>query len=321
MDPSGRCSALRPMEMWQRVNAHLGALQGHRFPPPMPSAVVPLTTDARSDGCVASAGRLRAHVPAAISPSDAAPCSGRNLATTRSKPAEPSLPATSLRSEPALNVVKGWQRAYPYTMTLADIAPQLAEIGREFHGRGWVLGTSGNFSAVVTRNPLRLAITSSGVDKGSLSSSQIVEIDEVGQVVAGSGRPSAESALHLAITRGRRAGAVLHTHSIWSTILSDGVTGNGLALEGYEMLKGLEGVTTHEHREWLPILDNTQDWSAAVLEVEALLGEHPDAHGFLIRRHGLYTWGRDLDQAKRQVEILEFLFEVMGRKRGMTWQP
>jgi methylthioribulose-1-phosphate dehydratase len=86
------------------------------------------------------------------------------------------------------------------------------------------------------------------------------------------------------------------------------------------MLKGLGGVDSHEHREWLPILDNTQDWVAAVPQVEAALEKHQNAHGFLIRRHGLYTWGRDLAEAKRQVEILEFLFEVMERKRGKTWQ-
>ena len=206
-------------------------------------------------------------------------------------------------------------------MSFAELAAQLAEIGRDCYARGWALGTSGNFSAVVNRDPLRLAITTSGVDKGTLSAGEIVEIDAKGKVVAGSGRPSAEASLHLAIARGRGAGAVLHTHSIWSTILSDAATEDGLAVEGYEMLKGLDGVGTHEHREWLPILDNTQDWAAAVPQVEAILTEHPDAHGFLIRRHGLYTWGRDLDEAKRHVEILEFLFEVMGRKRGTTWQP
>jgi len=201
-------------------------------------------------------------------------------------------------------------------MSFAEVAAQLAEIGRHCYARGWVLGTSGNFSAVVNRDPLRLAITTSGADKGTLSVGEIVEIDERGKVVAGSGRPSAEASLHLAIARARRAGAVLHTHSIWSTILSDAATEDGLAIEGYEMLKGLDGVGTHEHREWLPILDNTQDWAAAVPQVEAILTEQPKAHGFLIRRHGLYTWGRDLAEAKRQVEILEFLFEVMGRKRG-----
>jgi methylthioribulose-1-phosphate dehydratase len=206
-------------------------------------------------------------------------------------------------------------------MSFAELAAQLAEIGHQCYARGWALGTSGNFSAVVNRDPLRLAITTSGVDKGTLSVGEIVEIDEHGKVVAGSGPPSAEASLHLAIARARGAGAVLHTHSIWSTILSDAATEDGLAIQGYEMLMGLDGVGTHEHREWLPILDNTQDWATEVPRVEAMLSEHPDAHGFLIRRHGLYTWGRDLAQAQRQMEILEFLFEVMGRKRGMTWQP
>ena len=205
-------------------------------------------------------------------------------------------------------------------MSFDRFAAQLAEIGRQCYARGWLLGTSGNLSAVVSRNPLRLAITASGVDKGSLTPSEIVQIDEDGSVLTGSGRPSAEASLHLAITRARGAGAVLHTHSIWSTILSDGAGEDGLAIEGYEMLKALDGVATHEHREWLPILENTQDWAGAVPRVEAMLTRHPQVHGFLIRRHGLYTWGRDLDQARRQVEALEFLFEVMGRKRGTTWQ-
>jgi methylthioribulose-1-phosphate dehydratase len=205
-------------------------------------------------------------------------------------------------------------------MSFTELAEQLAEIGRQCYARGWVLGTSGNFSAVVSRHPFRLAITTSGVDKGALTPDQIVELDDQGMVVAGSGRPSAEASLHLAIARVRGAGAVLHTHSIWSTILSDAATMDGVAIEGYEMLKALDGVGTHEHREWLPIVDNTQDWAAAVPRIEAMLQEHPSAHGFLIRRHGLYTWGRDLANAKRQMEALEFLFEAMGRKRGTTWQ-
>src|SRR3954468_17724414 len=96
------------------------------------------------------------------------------------------------------------------SMTFAAMADALAEIGRQCYARGWALGTSGNFSAVVSRDPLRLAITTSGVDKGTLSAGQIVEIDEQGKVVAGSGRPSAEVSLHLAIARARGVGAVLH---------------------------------------------------------------------------------------------------------------
>jgi methylthioribulose-1-phosphate dehydratase len=203
--------------------------------------------------------------------------------------------------------------------TFESLAEQLAAVGRHCYERGWALGTSGNFSAVVRRDPLTVAITASGVDKGLLEPSHIVAIDSNGRVLQGSGTASAEATLHLAIVRSRGAGAVLHTHSVWSTILSQATADGSLTIEGYEMLKGLQGVGTHEHHERLPIVENTQHWTAAVPQIETMLRERPEAHGFLIRGHGLYTWGNDLAEAKRHIEILEFLFEVMGRKRGGTW--
>jgi len=190
----------------------------------------------------------------------------------------------------------------------------LAEIGRGFYARGWVLGTSGNFSAVVRRGPLRLAITSTGLDKGGLTPAQFLEIDEAANVIRGDSRPSAEALLHLAIVRGVRAGAVLHTHSVWSTVLSGThARHGGIALEGYEMLKGLAGVQTHKHREWLPILENSQDMVELADRVSRTLEQAPGMHGFLLQEHGLYTWGESLAEAKRHVEILEFLMEVLVR--------
>lgn len=190
----------------------------------------------------------------------------------------------------------------------------LAEAGRAFYGRGWALGTSGNFSAVVSREPLRLAITASGVDKGRLTVRQFLEIDDTRKVLRGSGNPSAEALLHLTLAHLRAAGAVLHTHSVWSTILSEAFAARGgLEIAGHEMLKGLGGVTTHEHREWLPILENSQDIPALARQVEATLRRQPGSHGFLLRAHGLYTWGRDVAEARRHVEILEFLLEVFAR--------
>jgi methylthioribulose-1-phosphate dehydratase len=198
---------------------------------------------------------------------------------------------------------------------VAGVAHDLAEIGRVFYSRGWVLDTSGNFSAVISHEPLRLAITSSSVDKGTLAAEHILEIDGEGSVLKGSGRSSAETLLHLAVVRLRGAGAVLHTHSVWSNILSDAHSSEGgFSIEGYEMLKGLEGITTHEHSEWLPIIENSQDMKALAGKVEATLNEHPQSHGFLLRRHGLYTWGRDIAEAKRHIEIFEFLLEVAGRR-------
>ena len=211
------------------------------------------------------------------------------------------------------------QRRAPHAWSKAfeSAASTMAEVGREFHVRGWVLGTSGNFSAVLHREPLRLAITSTGSDKGHLSVGQILELDETLTVFRGEGRPSAETALHLAIVLRRQAGAVLHTHSVWSTVLSGWhASRGGVAIEGYEMLKGLEGIHTHKHREWLPIVENSQDMHELAQEISQTLEENPSAHGFLLRGHGLYTWGTDLEEAKRHVEIFEFLIETLVRANG-----
>ena len=196
----------------------------------------------------------------------------------------------------------------------ADAETYLARVARECHERGWAQGTSGNFSVVVSREPLVLTITATGLDKGALSAESFVRVDANGGKVEGGREPSAETSLHLLLANARHAGAILHTHSVWSTIASDlhGDTG-GLWIEGYEMLKGLEGVKSHRHREWLPVIENDQDMTRLAGGVEATLAQHPTVHGFLLRRHGLYTWGANLEQAKRHLEILEFLLEVVGR--------
>ena len=197
------------------------------------------------------------------------------------------------------------------------IADELVLTANNLHARGWLLGTSGNLSAVVAPDPLQLAITRSGVDKGELTSADILLIDEHSRpVVAESGKPSDESSLHVAVVKMRGAGAVVHTHSVWSTTLSDlHYSERGFAIEGFEMLKGLSGIKTHLHREWIPIIDNSQDMHALAQTVTKTLEATPETHGIVLHRHGLYTWGRDLKEAKRHAEILEFLFEALGRSR------
>lgn len=200
-------------------------------------------------------------------------------------------------------------------MKFQELSENLSEAGFEFYRRGWVMGTSGNFSAKISDNPLRICITASGNDKGALNETHFLEIDAGGDVLQGFGKPSAETLLHLTIYRMRKqAGSILHTHSVWGTILSDVFYENGaIEIEGYEMLKGLAGVKTHEHREFLPIVENSQDYVALSHVIENVLRENPHAHGVYLRRHGLYTWGKDIAETRRHIEIFEFLFEVLGR--------
>jgi methylthioribulose-1-phosphate dehydratase len=211
------------------------------------------------------------------------------------------------------------------------IAQALAETSQRCYSRGWNMGTSGNFSIVLSHDPLRLAITASGRNKRTLGPADVVTVDERGELVpvarggelgfsslrpagTSAGRPSAETLLHLTIARLRGAGSILHTHSVWSTMLSElHASAGGFAIEGFEMLKGLQGVTTHDHREWVPILENDQDMASLSMQLEEMLAAQPGAHAVLLRRHGLYTWGETLADAERHLEILEFLFETIGR--------
>ena len=206
----------------------------------------------------------------------------------------------------------------------ADIAA-LCATARWCYARGWVPATSGNFSVrPFAESPARILITPSGLDKGTLEPADLIEIDGDGQVVAGNGRPSAETALHLVLYGARpEARAILHVHTVWNTLISGYYAAAGdepghgpasVPLEGYEILKGLSGVSTHAHREQVPLLENTQDYVVLSAQMRAALDRNSGAHGVLLSRHGLYTWGQSVAEARRHLEALEFLFEVEGRR-------
>jgi methylthioribulose-1-phosphate dehydratase len=189
----------------------------------------------------------------------------------------------------------------------------LCATARWCYVRGWVPATSGNFSL---RAGARVFITPTGLDKGTLGSGDLLQIDLEGRPVAGAGKPSAETGLHMVIYRDRpTATAILHVHTIWNTVLSGQFERAGhVPIEGYELLKGLSGVATHKHLEQVPIMENSQDYSELSSELTATLKAYPRAHGVLLSRHGLYTWGESVAEARRHLEALEFLFEVEGRR-------
>jgi methylthioribulose-1-phosphate dehydratase len=194
----------------------------------------------------------------------------------------------------------------------------LRETGAEFYRRGWSLGTSSNYSVIIGHRPLDLIVTASGKDKGRLTEWDFVRVNEEGRsVFPNQPKASAETALHVTIAQVLQVGSVLHTHSVWNTLLSQHYFSAGrIEISGFEMLKGLAGVDTHEYTFRLEIFDNTQDIPRLAADVRQRLTDatRPLKYGFLIRRHGLYTWGRDLEEARRHVEILEFLLECEGRR-------
>ena len=196
-----------------------------------------------------------------------------------------------------------------------DVAQEIVAAGRRMDALGWVPATAGNFS--VRLDAQRIAITASGRHKGFLTPEDVMGVDAEGVPLHAGQKASAETLLHCGIYRRfPEAGAVLHGHSIANTVLSR-QGANALRLAGYELLKAFPGLPTHEAAVRLPILDNDQDIARLAAKVQPWLDEHPDCVGYLIRGHGLYTWGATMSDCLRQVEAFEFLFECELKVRAL----
>ena len=85
-----------------------------------------------------------------------------------------------------------------------------------------------------------------------------------------------------------------------------------LEMRNLEMLKGIAGITTHRSEVRVPVLPNDQDLARLSRRAAPHLGRAPA--GLLIAGHGLYAWGQELSEARRHLEILEFLLEQRWRQ-------
>lgn len=188
---------------------------------------------------------------------------------------------------------------------LPDLRDALITAARRVSERGWTPATSGNLSV---RAPEGFWVSASGLDKGQLTRDDLLPVDAEGRP-SGPRRPSAETLLHAAIyQRFPAATTILHVHSPSATVLSRVTPGDRLVLEGYEIAKAFTGVDTHERPVFVPLVENSQDVATIARAVAPLLDQPDCAPGYLIRGHGLYTWGAGVDEAMRHLEAFDFLF-------------
>lgn len=200
------------------------------------------------------------------------------------------------------------------------LAEDLLEAIHFFNQKGWSPATSTNYS-VRSENRDEYIISRSGVDKSKFSLEDLILINAAGEVLPPFNKPgiksSAETEIHTALYQlFPESNCVLHTHSVLGTVLSLALAQEKqLIFEGYEILKGLEGNATHELRETLPIVPNSQNMADILNNMKGRYNN--DVHGFLIAGHGLYTWGKDIPAAKRHIETYEFLFECYQMMRRL----
>ncbi|MFJ8330159.1 methylthioribulose 1-phosphate dehydratase [Streptomyces sp. NPDC094437] len=192
----------------------------------------------------------------------------------------------------------------------------LAAACRALYRLGWMPGTSGNVSI---RSGEGVMITASGRSKGTMAPEDTVIVDPVdGRPLVGeTERPSAETSIHLAVYRQvSGCGAVVHAHAPYSTALAT-LTGTGtgtgtggsvgrVVFRELELAKGL-GVAAPRLVE-VPVFANWPDVSRIADDVTVCLRETSDVPpALLIDRHGVTTWGGDLDEARNRLECVEEL--------------
>ena len=171
---------------------------------------------------------------------------------------------------------------------------------------GLAAATSGNYS--VRLSDARIAITVSGAHKGRLRAQDVMLVSAAGAALQAR-RPSAETALHTSLyALYEHVNAVLHVHSVAGVVLTRHLSGaRELVLQGYEMLKAFPGIGDHDSTVSIAIYDNCQDVEALAQHIAHRLRAGSQVPAYLIRGHGAYAWGRDMQEAERVVEALEYL--------------
>lgn len=196
----------------------------------------------------------------------------------------------------------------------AAVLTALADEARRLAGLGLMACTGGNLSARLPGEPLQVAVSVSGVDKGTLRPADFLVVDGDGRPVPPEARkPSDETLLHIALYRATGCGAVCHGHPAHAVALSLG-GGDRLAFRGIEMQKAFAGTTTHDCERALPVVENSQDMHE--LSQRVLASRDPHVPAVLVRGHGVYAWGRNAAEAGRHLETVEWLAHVLWLCRG-----
>ncbi len=197
----------------------------------------------------------------------------------------------------------------------------VVELCQLFYQHGWVSGTGGG---LCIRQNGRVHLAPSGVQKERMTEADLFELDEEGNVITAPAderlRQSACKPLFYNAFRLRNAGAVMHSHSLNAVLATLISPGEVFRCTHLEMMKGIRGVGYHDVLE-VPIIDNTaheRDLEQAMAEaIEAF----PHSDAVLVRRHGVYVWGRDWVQAKTQAECYDYLFGAAVRMHQLGLDP
>ncbi|MCJ1252673.1 Methylthioribulose-1-phosphate dehydratase [Lignoscripta atroalba] len=208
---------------------------------------------------------------------------------------------------------------------------------RNFYHLGWVTGTGGGTS--IRQGP-HIFIAPSGVQKELMEPSNIFVLDYASRSYLRKPpilKPSACTPLFLAAFD-KGAGCCIHTHSQWAVLVTllverdakeagDDIRERCFEIEKIEQIKGIPkgqgkvGMLGFFDTLKVPIIENTAREEDLTSSLETAMEKYPDSYAVLVRRHGIYVWGDNVQKAKTQAESLDYVFQLAVRMRelGLPW--
>ncbi|RWS20541.1 putative methylthioribulose-1-phosphate dehydratase-like protein [Leptotrombidium deliense] len=193
----------------------------------------------------------------------------------------------------------------------------IPELCRQFYSLGWVSGTGGGVSI---REGDTIFIAPSGVQKERITSDEIFELSMDGTCLkepcaSKNLRQSECTPLFMNAYRLRDAGAVIHSHSIHANLVTLMFTGSEFVIRNQEMIKGIKKGSSNEAHRYddmlvVPIIENTAFEKDLTESMAEAIRKYPNTNAVLVRRHGIYVWGKTWQAAKSMAECYHYLFEV-----------
>jgi L-fuculose-phosphate aldolase len=172
------------------------------------------------------------------------------------------------------------------------LGADLIRVCRRLCERGLVAATDGNVSCRCGDGTI--LITPSGIAKGELEEAGLLRVNEHGQVLAGTGKPSSELRMHLAVyARRPDVKAVVHAHPPLLTAFT---------------LAGVPFIAETLPEVWLTIgpVPTAAYATPSTAEVATAIAPFiADHQAILLERHGSLTMGKDLGEAYLRLEKLE----------------
>lgn len=205
-------------------------------------------------------------------------------------------------------------------MSRQDPRALVVELCRQMYELGWASGTGGGISL---RDADRVYMAPSGVQKERLQETDLFVLDPDGNLLEAPANPqhalSQCAPLFFNAFRLRDAGAVLHSHSIHA-LMATLICRDEFRVTELEMMKGIRDTGYHDQLR-VPVIENTARECDLADSMAEAMNAYPDSQAVLVRRHGVYVWGRDWVEAKTQAECYDYLFQAAVRMRQLGLDP